>query len=86
MDKDGDVPELVNVVRFDPKTGKKVRPYVDLRFAGFEDVADLLRHRSSMAHYVTDERDRFLKIGCERRGRKFQKLFQFDPPADLPTN
>jgi hypothetical protein len=77
-DKDGDPLELVNVMRADKRTGKKVNCYIDLRMAGFEDHVYLVKDRLAKAKYFHEEARRFYDDGCRKFGRKFQNLFQFN--------
>jgi hypothetical protein len=78
VDKDGEPLELVNVVRADSGSGKPRHYYVDLRQATFDDHVYLVRDRLAKSTYFHDEGKRYYDHGCEKFGRKFQQLFQFN--------
>lgn len=77
VDKDGNPTELVNIVRANKSTGKKVHHWIQLRLLTFEDQVYLVKDRLRKHSYFYDEAKRYYDDGCTKFGRKFQKQFQF---------
>lgn len=77
---DGTELELVNVVRKSSDGKKGEHRYVQIAFAGFEDLDYLVENRLKGSQTLRDEAVRFYGIGCRRFGKKFRALYDLKAP------
>lgn len=77
VDKDGNPVKLYNVVGINPRSGKKQRMYVDLRYCNFAERVQIVTDYLKRSEYCLGQAKEVYDDSCRVYGRKFQKLFQF---------